>query len=476
MPIVSRCSFLATCNFSQFDDAQNYTGSELLMNKTDGGASAVISASRKVYAQGNGALHRGTFRYLFSRDAFGRAVMERPATALFLFKASGSNSVNDQKFFFMGDPTMRLVYPTGFASIDSINGQPVDSINGVVRSSPILLKALSKVTMVGTVRDAANSPDTSFNGTLALGVNDVSRERTIVNFYPGYNWHYLASGGTIYRGENSVVSGRFRATFIVPKDISYADTSGRGRLVAFTSRSANDGLGLSTAVQISGTDSSAIVDHDGPAVEISLNSRSFRPGDVVSENPTLIVDLRDSSGINTSTAGIGHRIEAWLNNSTESVDLTEYYTSTKDNFHEGAVEKQLSGVQYGRNNIRVRAWDSYNNSTTTETYFEVASSDQLSISDLFNYPNPFADETQFTFRHNQSGTLDVQIKIYSVAGRLIQDLQTVSTGEMMVRIPWDGRDRDGDKVANGVYLYKVLVRTIDGRFASEAIGKIAVAR
>jgi hypothetical protein len=468
--------FLATCNFSQFDDAQNYTGSELLMNKTDGGSSAVISASRKVYAQGNGQLHRGTFRRLFSRDAFGRVVMERPATALFLYKAAGNNLMNDQKFFFMGDPTMRLVYPSGFASIDSINGQPVDSVGGVARTSPIPLRALSKVTLIGTVRDAANRPDTSFNGTLTLGVNDVSRERTIVNFYPGYNWQYLASGGTIYRGDNSVASGKFRATFVVPKDISYADTSGRGRLVAYISRTANDGLGFSTAIQISGTDSSAIVDHDGPVVQVSLNSRNFRPGDVVGENPTLIVDLRDSSGINTSTAGIGHRIEAWLNTSKESVDLTEYYTSTKDNFHEGAVEKQLTGLQSGRNSIRVRAWDSYNNSTTVETYFEVASSDQLSISDLFNYPNPFTDETLFTFRHNQSGVLDVRIKIYSIAGRLIQDLQTLSMGDMMVRVPWDGRDRDGDKVANGVYLYKVIVRTADGKFGSEAIGKLAVAR
>jgi len=376
----------------------------------------------------------------------------------------------------MGDPAMQLAYPSGFASIDSINGSPVDSLNGVPRTSPIALKALSRVTLAGTVRDATNKPDTSFNGTLSLRVNDVSRPRTIVDFYQGYSWKYLASGGTIFRGENSVTSGRFRATFIVPKDIAYADTSGRGRLMAYITRTADDGAGFTNVIQISGTDSTAAVDHEGPDVQISLNSRSFRPGDVVSESPRLIVDLRDSSGINTSTAGIGHRIEAWLNNSTESLDLTEHYTSTKDNYHEGAVEMELSEVKSGRNTIRVRAWDSYNNSSSAETYFEVASSDQLSIVDLFNYPNPFADETQFTFRHNQTGPLDVQIKVYTIAGRLVRDLRTTSVGEMMVRVPWDGRDRDGDKIANGVYLYKVLVRTMDGRFASEAIGKLAVGR
>ncbi len=86
-------------------------------------------------------------------------------------------------------------------------------------------------------------------------------------------------------------------------------------------------------------------------------------------------------------------------------------------------------------------------------------------------PNPFADATVFTFRQNQTVPLDVEVKIYTLAGRLIQSLEQTSAGEPFVRIPWDGRDRDGDVLANGVYLYKLIVRTADGRFTSEALGK-----
>ncbi len=468
--------FLATCNFSQFDDPKNYTGSELLMNKPDGGASGVISASRKVYASGNAALNQGTYRRMFVRDPYNRIILERPATALFLYKAAGFNYDNDQKFFFMGDPTMRLAFPRGFASIDSINGQPVDSVDGAARTTPITLKALSHVTVTGTVRDAANNRDAGFTGTLTLRVNDVTRQQTIVNFYPGYNWQYQSSGATIYKGENSVAEGGFRASFVVPKDISYADTTGRGRLVAYVSRTEDDGAGFTSAVRINGTDSTAASDGEGPTIRIALGNRSFRPGDVVTERPTLIVDLSDANGINTSTAGIGHRIEGWVNNSVQSLDLTEYYTSKRDDFREGVVQLQLSDLPLGRNTIRVRAWDSYNNSASAETYFMVESSDRLSISDMFNYPNPFGDETQFTFRQNQQSPLDVEIKVYTIAGRLIQELHSTSVGELMVRVPWDGRDREGDKVANGVYLYKTIVRTVDGRFASEAIGRLAIVR
>jgi flagellar hook assembly protein FlgD len=468
--------FLATCNFSQFDDPKSYTGSILLMNKSDGGAAAVISASRKVYATGNAALNKGTYRQLFTRDAYGRLDVRRPATALFLYKASGHNDENDRKFFFMGDPTMHLAYPRGYASIDSINGEKVDSVGGAPRTSPIVVKALAHVTVAGTVRNSSNLPDTSFRGTLSLRVNDVSKTRTIVDFYPGYNWAYLSSGGTIYKGENSVLNGKFHASFIVPKDISYADTTGTGRVTAYLTRSGGDAAGFTGEIRISGADSSAAADAQGPTVRIALGNRTFKPGDVVNEHPTLLVDMHDTSGINTSTSGIGHRVEAWLNNSTQSIDLTDHYTSTLDDFRSGTVQMDLGDLPAGRNTIRVRAWDSYNNSTTAETYFEVASSSSLSISDVFNYPNPFAGETMFTFRHNQIGALNVDVKIYTVAGRLIQTLHAISSGELMVSIPWDGRDRDGDKVANGVYLYKVVVRTIDGVYGSEALGKLAVAR
>jgi hypothetical protein len=43
-----------------------------------------------------------------------------------------------------------------------------------------------------------------------------------------------------------------------------------------------------------------------------------------------------------------------------------------------------------------------------------------------------------------------------------------------VRVPWDGRDREGDVLANGVYLYRLVAQTVDGRFTSEVLGKLSV--
>jgi len=468
--------FLATCNFSEFDDPLNRTGSEILINKPDGGAIGVVSANRKVYAGENAALNQGTYLAMFSRDAFGRLVVERPASALFSYKASGGNSDNDQKYSFMGDPTMRFQFPHGYASFDSINSRPLDSA-GVPLAAVAQFRSLSRITVAGTVRDASNRTDVSYNGRVQVTLNDASRIQTIVNFYPGVNWNYVATGGLLYRGENSVTSGKFTATFIVPKDIQYGDSLSRGRLVAYVSRAdapASDAEAYTGNVHVGGTDSSAVNTKTGPALQLYLGSRSYRAGDLVGENPLLLVDLADSSGINTSTSGVGHRIEAWLNNASQSTDLTNYYTSKLDSYREGTIQYQMQNLPEGKNTIRVRAWDSFDNSGSAETAFDVASSDRLSVTDIFNYPNPFgASGTEFTFRQNQTEPLSVTVKVFTVAGRLIRTLEEYTPGDSFVRIPWDGRDRDGDVIANGVYLYKLIVRTADGRFTSEALSKLS---
>ena len=197
---------------------------------------------------------------------------------------------------------------------------------------------------------------------------------------------------------------------------------------------------------------------------------------MVDEKPELFVDLSDSSGINTSTTSIGHRIEAWVNNSSQSNDLTSYYSSTLDDYRHGSIATQLGPLPMGRNTIRVRAWDSYNNSSFAETYFEVASSGQLAIADVYNYPNPFKNSTFFTFRHNQNGTVRAKIRVYTLAGRAIRTLEEEPPAGSFVRIAWDGRDDDGDLIANGVYLYKVIVGTDDGKYTSEALGKLTIVR
>lgn len=470
--------FAATCNFSEIDDPKRYTGSELLMNKPDGGAIGVLSATRKVFAGGNNDLHQRVFREMFRRDRLGRLSATTVAEALFAFKspASSSNSINDQKFFFMGDPTMRLQLPPELAVVDSLNGESPDSADGGVRSNPITLKSLGRVHLQGSVRDENNRVNAAFSGTISLQINEASRRVRIQNFAPGIDWEYLSAGSTIFRGQGTMSDGRFIATFIVPRDISYADAASRGRMVAYLSGSGGEVIGYTSMFIIAGTDTAVRADTEGPRVSLYLDSRAFRPGDLVRESPVLIADLTDSSGINTSTAGIGHRMELWINNRTEGRDVSAYFSSRLEDYRIGSLRVPLAALPQGSNSLRLRVWDSFNNSSTGETFFQVAGADRLVISEVWNYPNPFAGETRFTFRQNQLSPLRVRVKVFTLAGRMIQSLETITGGEPFVQVAWDGRDRDGDNVANGVYLYKVIATTFDGTLHAEAMGKLSVIR
>jgi len=105
------------------------------------------------------------------------------------------------------------------------------------------------------------------------------------------------------------------------------------------------------------------------------------------------------------------------------------------------------------------------------------------IRDVYPYPNPMSTQTTFAFRVEGGQTEDLEnfrLRIYTVAGRLIREFgaRDLQTGRLRVGwnlLPWDGRDEDGDRVATGVYLYRVSVQGSDGTFTGD-VEKVAVIR
>jgi flagellar hook assembly protein FlgD len=108
--------------------------------------------------------------------------------------------------------------------------------------------------------------------------------------------------------------------------------------------------------------------------------------------------------------------------------------------------------------------------------FVVRPKNQLVLSDVLNYPNPFRNRTSFTFELNFDDT-EVRVKIFTLAGRLIRTLESAGVRGFN-QIDWDGRDEDGDPLANGVYLYKIIATQNLGGEAlrAEKIEKLVVQR
>ena len=84
---------------------------------------------------------------------------------------------------------------------------------------------------------------------------------------------------------------------------------------------------------------------------------------------------------------------------------------------------------------------------------------QLQLVEPLNYPNPFSKNTTLTCELTRPGKA-LTVKIYTVTGRLIRKLETEATAGF-IQLPWDGKDDDGNEVANGVYFGKFIVKSLD---------------
>ena len=373
------------------------------------------------------------------------------------------HSVNDQKFHLLADPTLRLNVPQYSGKIDSIDGVPV--------VTDIQIKALSNTKITGTILKPDSTKWNDFNGEGLLTVFDSERTKLLEEIG---NYPMLIQGGVIFRGRVSVNNGEFSADFVVPKDISYENKNGKIIFYFFDMQS--DGLAFTNKIIVGGTDTTAVNDGHGPEIEIYFDDEAYANSYLVGPEPNLIVKLSDETGLNTTGTGVGHKLEGILNEDQGNpIDFTNYFTGELDaGGKRGEVNYKFNKLNDGDYNINVKAWDVFNNFSNEESFFTVVSSDNLVIRDVYNYPNPFTSNTTFTFQHNLTRPVDVKINIYTIAGRLIKQLEERDINQKFVKLNWDGRDEDGDLLGNGTYLYKLIVHTSDGEYSGSVIGKMAV--
>ena len=80
------------------------------------------------------------------------------------------------------------------------------------------------------------------------------------------------------------------------------------------------------------------------------------------------------------------------------------------------------------------------------------------------FPNPFDDElgTRFSFTFTGAQPFDLLVRVYTVAGHLIYEHSERDLNPGYHQIPWDGRDAEGQKIANGIYIYKLLAKSGSG--------------
>ena len=481
----------ATCQFGRYDDTSDQSGAERFVSASNGGGIASFTTTRVVYtnsspsSSNNFGLNLALSQRMSERNPDGTPkrlgdIMRETKNSII---GSGTSrvgaSTNSKKFVLIGDPATTFKLPSKNAVVTTING--IDVLN---QDTTITLRALDQVTLSGRVENSNNQVDNTYNGQAVLSVFDARRSVSL----PEREWNCVLNGDCTYKVENdllfkgkvSIENGLFSQTFIVPKDISTSTEN--GRVVLYAKGSSTYAGGAYTDINFDGVNPNAVNDGNGPIMDIYLNDEKFVNGNLVSDSPKLIVELQDNSGINTTGTGVGHEIIATIDTKPkQTFILNEFYEGNLNDFTGGRIEYPLDQLPEGSYKLKVRAWDVHNNPNEEEIFFEVAPQNELSVRNIYNYPNPMNTKTQFTFEHNQPGNpLDVSIKIYTLSGKPVQSIKQESliTLNSYANIPWNGRDRDNDRLGNGTYIYvlRVTAETPEGKQSIEKIEKLVIIR
>jgi hypothetical protein len=435
----------------------------MVLLNPNGGGIALFTTVRLVSSGSNYSLNT----YFYNRVGFDSASALKPIRIGEILRLTKndylSSDKNERNFTLLGDPAIFLAYPQNRVQTTSINNQNVSTTVDTLR-------ALAKVSISGKITDLQSNTLSNFNGIIYPTVYDKpSTYRTIGNNLGSPQTNFTMQNNVIYRGKASVVNGLFSFTFVVPKDISYE--IGYGKISYAADNGTTDAIGYYDNIIVGTTSDTISPDNIGPEMKLYLNDEQFVYGGVTNENPTLIVKLKDDNGINITGRGVGRDISMVLNdNITKNVALNEYYQAKTDSYQEGEVRFKMKDLPQGKNMLKTRAYDVYNNSSDAMLEFVVANSQEMALQHVLNYPNPFTTNTTFHFDHNKAGeAIKVQVQIFTISGKLIKTLQTdaVTSGNHFDQLQWDGRDDFGDNIGKGVYIYKVKVKSNTGKSAEE---------
>jgi len=224
---------------------------------------------------------------------------------------------------------------------------------------------------------------------------------------------------------------------------------------------------------------SFFVDGDrlNPILDVTFNGQHIIDGDIVSSNPDIVISLRDENQFlelaDTSLFKIlmQYPNESALRQISFDSDLITFHPAQRgDSENKAIIELRPILEQDGVYQLFVQAEDVSGNQSGDLDYkvsFEVVR--RRGVTNVLNYPNPFTTSTRFVFTLTGASIPDyMKIQIMTVTGKVVREITMEELGDLHVGnnitdFAWDGTDEYGDKLANGVYLYRVITRDSDGQ-------------
>jgi len=210
-------------------------------------------------------------------------------------------------------------------------------------------------------------------------------------------------------------------------------------------------------------------DNKKPLLEVTFDGIHILNGDIVSSKPNIRITLQDESKYMAldDTSLVTVQLQ-YPDNSihrysfgTDTLHFTPASLAAGNN--SAIIDFKPSLWSDGKYQLMVDGKDKSGNAAGTQQYltlFDVYN--KAMISNVFNYPNPFTTSTAFVFTLSGSQVpQNIRIEVMTVTGKIVKEitkeyLGMLHIGRNITSYKWDGTDQFGQKLANGVYLYRVI--------------------
>jgi len=246
-------------------------------------------------------------------------------------------------------------------------------------------------------------------------------------------------------------------------------------------------------------DFTVLGDKINPLLDVTFDGMHIMDGDIVSPTPNICVTLRDESDqfFIDDISNFDLALQALPDPQSYPVDLSasDVIFTPADSTNEFAKLQFLPDLESGEYILYVQGSDSSGNLSGDQEIqirFEVIK--ESSITNVLNYPNPFSTSTQFVFTLTGYDVPDVfTIQIMTLSGKVVKEITKEEMGNIRIGVnrtdyKWNGTDEFGNKLANGVYIYRVLTSHSDDEeikhlnnqsidsFFTKGFGKLVIMR
>ena len=442
LPILST----SCCDVARFDGDRRGIA-EVMYHQRHGGAIALLTTSRLVFAGNNDDMNTFFIKSLFSNATKGHmpTLGEAYKESKLCFESPETNKLS---FFLLGDPAIKVNYPVSRFNITKVNNTNMTYSDAIAQISPLM-----KFDIEAKVLDDQGNLDSSFNGDATVTLYDKQSLFTEMSF----TVHGVKIDRNIYtdRAKLAEISGRvvngvFSGQMIAPREPKASNESVLLRVYAHQDNSTIMVNGFTKNITMLPYDESlAISDNTAPVISSMFinDEATFANGAIIAPESILYISASDDQGISLQANSVDKDMTLLLDGKESYGDVSCYVTAGEDGKLIN-IEYPLANLTEGQHTLTFNVYDMLGNSATHTITFIVG---QNSASNIVADKLPAYVNGEVNFDVEDSklhGNTNYILRVTDASGKLVWMTTTDN-----LPVTWDMKDMNGNRVPAGLYRY-----------------------